>query len=192
MIPASDLTLNQKAVLLSLAALPPRYQHDRVFFEKFLFLVTKSDPEELPAIDSGFEAWKIGPYNEYVDEILGDLQDFQAVTPDRMELTAEGRAAAAALVHDPEAKRVHSIVEQLSSALESMDVDDLLFTVYKLFPEFASRSEIKERIHSRRLEHIHVPVSKIPDRKALILESDKGTKVRVLKEGHRIVISSPT
>jgi hypothetical protein len=188
MVDAQDLTVNQKAVLLSLAALPPRFSHDRVYFEKVLFLLAKSDPVDLADIDATFEPWKIGPYNEYVDEVLTGLQDFGVVRGDRMALTPAGEAVAAALSKDPEVVRMRENLSTIVSAIGSFSVDDLLYLVYELYPEFAGKSEVRESARSEKLEHFSVQANKVPEGETISVQSDKGGRLKVRREKDRLLI----
>ena len=192
MIGPRDLTLNQKAVLLSLAGLPSRYRHDRVYFEKVLFLLAKSDPKDLPDIDATFESWKFGPYNEYVDEVLTGLQEFGAIRGDQMELTPEGRTLASSLSSDAESARLRANLANILSAVDSLSVDDLLYVVYRLYPEFTKNSEIKDAVRSKTLEHFTIKPDRVIAGETLSVESDKGGKLKVRREGDRLQILPST
>lgn len=186
MIEPEDLTVNQKAVLLTLANLPRRYQHDRRFFEKILFLLTKAQPEALEDIDQTFEGYKMGPYSEFVDELNHNLEDLGLAK--KMDLTPEGRALAPKLEHEADLMQVVTSLKQTLELTKDFDVNDLLYLVYRLYPEFAKESEYPEEARSHRLEHFSVPISTIKEGGTLTVTSDKGSSISVERRGGKLVL----
>lgn len=186
MIEPDDLTVNQKAVLLTLASLPKRYQHDRRFFEKILFLLTKAQPEILADLDQTFEGYKMGPYSEFVDELNHNLEDMGLAR--RMDLTPEGRALAPKLELEEDLLQVVRSLKQTLDLTKEFDVNDLLYLVYRLYPEFARDSEYPEEARSQRLEHYSVPVSNVREGESLTVSSDKGSSLSVERRGGRLYL----
>ncbi len=186
MLSPKDLTLNQKAVLLTLSRLPREFATDRVYFEKILFLLTKTQPDLLFDLDATFEAYKIGPYNEYVDEILGDLHNYSLA--EGMAITPTGRQVAQTLSADPELAEVPASLESILDAVQelNLDVNDLLYTVYNLYPEYTGLSEHRAEARSSKLQHFTIPLPE--GERPVTIFSDKGGKVNVRKAGDRVVL----
>ena len=187
MFDPDDLTIGQKAVLLTLAKLPTGHRTDRRYFEKILFLLVKSQPKTLEDIEETFEGYKMGPYSEFVDELNHNLEDFGLAK--RMELTSTGRALAPKLEADPS---LAPIVESLNETLRvtrQFDVNDLLYFVYRLYPEFAQESEFPEEARSRHLEHFTVPVGTLPEGGSVTITSDKGSTLNVRRTNGKLVLT---
>jgi len=183
----ADLTINQKAVLLTLSKLPPQSRHDRRFFEKLLFLVTKAQPELLEDIEDTFEGYRMGPYSEFVDELSHHLEDFGLIK--RMDLTGEGRTVAQKLAHDREIAPVLESLDETLNLARDFDVNDLLYLVYKLYPPLAERSEFPEEARSDKLEHFSIPVSRLAEGQSITVSSDKGGSVNATLRNGRLVLT---
>lgn len=180
----SDLTINQKAVLATLSKLPYRYRRDRRFFEKILFLVTKSQPEVLEDIEATFEGYKMGPYNEFVDELNHHLEDYGLLQ--RMDVTPEGARVAKELESDEELNPVLKSLRETLDLTRDFNVNDLLYFVYSLYPDFARNSQFPEEARSEKLEHFTIAVSKLAEGQSLTVTSDKGSTLSVTLRGGKI------
>lgn len=183
----ADLSFNQKVILLTLEALPSTSKADRLYFEKFLFVMTKRDPALFEDINETFEAHKAGPYNEYVDEVLQGLGDHGLLKG--QEPTLEGANLARSLRGDREVAPVVHRLAEMADVLRGFSVDDLLYLTYRLYPEFAVASKIQHRIRSETLESFSIHLAQIPDGGELVVGSDKGSRIRVARRGQAVTIT---
>ncbi len=187
MVNKDDLTIDQKAVLLSLASLNKKYSRSRIYFEKFLFLLTKSLPDLLEDLNNTFEAYKMGPYNEYADEIIEGLRDLHLLEPDN-QLSEEGEMVVQELRNDKESQPILNKIHELKEILDDINVDDILFLTYKLYPDYASQSVITDKVRSDKLEAYKIDLSNLREGQILSVKSDKGNSIKVKREGNRLVI----
>ena len=187
MVNKDDLTIDKKAVLLSLASLDKKNSHYRIYFEKFLFLLTKSLPDILEDLNDTFEAYKMGPYNEYADEIIDGLQDYNLMTSNK-DLSEEGRRLVQELRNDPDSQPIVNKIQELNETLVNLDEDDLLYLTYNLYPDYAVQSIISEKAKSDKLEAFKLNVDNLKEGQVLSVRSDKGNNIKVKKEGNKLVI----
>lgn len=182
-----DLTVEQKAVLLSVGLLDSKNTFNRVYFEKFLFLLTKSLPDILESLNDTFEAYKLGPYNEYADEVIDGLQDYSLMTSWK-DLSEEGQEMVRELSQDKESQPIIGKIHELNYTLSGLNVDDLLYLTYNLYPDYASQSAIAGRVGSDKLETFKLSINHLKEGQISSIKSDKGNDIRVKKEGSRLVI----
>ena len=187
MITKNDLTTDQKAVLLSLASLDNKNSQYRIYFEKFLFLLTKSLPDVLEDLNDTFEAYKLGPYNEYADEIVDGLRDYNLMTSEK-DLSEEGKRLANELRNDKECQPIISKIQELNETLTELNVNDLLYLTYRLYPDYASQSVIAENVKSDKLETFKLNVDNLKEGQVLSVRSDKGNDIKVKKDGNKLII----
>jgi hypothetical protein len=186
----TDLDSSQKAVLLALANVPETHRRERLYFEKLLFLLTKTVRDELPDLDQSFEAYKFGMYSEYADEII---QRFETLgLTEEYDIRPAGKTLAVEVSKDPGSKL---LVEGLSRVLKfvaGLDTPDLLYAAYRLYPELTTESEIAGRVRSSRLEHFSIAPNAIKDGETTTAFSDKGNPVKVTRRGRQLMIELPT
>lgn len=186
---ATDLDNAQKAVLLALANTPESHSQERLYFEKLLFLLTKADRDELQDLDQSFEAYRLGMYSEYADEIL---QRFDAMgLAENNKIRPSGKKLADEIVRDPNSRRLAEGLSKVMKFAVGLDTPDLLYAAYRLYPELTSKSEISERVHSDKLEHFSIAPSSLSDGETTTAVSDKGNQVRVTRHGRRLEIETP-
>lgn len=185
---SEDLTTDQKAVLLVLSSIPKKYKKSRVYFEKFLFLVTKNFPEKLDYLDSTFESYKYGPYNEYAEEVLDSLKDFGLIDKSN-DFSPKGMEIFEAIKMETEIKALANKVEGLSEMLKDMNIDDILYVTYNLYPDFTDKSLIRSKIKSDKMETFKVDVSKFKNHSEIVIRSDKGSSVKMRKVDSRLEIT---
>ena len=187
MVNKDDLTIDQKAVLLSLASLDKKNSRYRIYFEKFLFLLTKSLPDILEDLNGTFEAYKMGPYNEYADEIIDGLQDYNLVKSNN-ELSEDGKRLVKELRNDQESKPIFNKIQELNETLKNLDVNDILYLTYNLYPDYAAQSTISEKVTSDKLESFKLNVNDFKEDQILSVRSDKGNDIKIKREGNKLII----
>ena len=188
----SSLSDNEKAILLTVASLPREYAMDRLFFEKALFLLTRTGLDELDLLADSFEAYEKGPYSPMADDTLLRLGDLKLLQKGTMVITPEGSRLARELESDPEFQRVVDSSRAMWGVLrdQKFSRNDLLYLVYRLYPEYAAASTMKpEDTHSDRLEHFTVREEGVPEGGALVIRSDKGNRLSVSKRNGRLMLS---
>lgn len=121
---------------------------------KEAFLLEK---EMLP--DLGLEAqsfnffpWNQGPYSKELAETVNELADegYLSITEEedrrRFKLTEKGKEAAEQLVDEKLDAGVKRVLKTRRKGWDQLGYTGLLRRVYQMYPEFTSRSEIKEDI----------------------------------------------
>lgn len=187
MVNKDDLTIDQKAVLLTLESLDKKNSRYRIYFEKFLFLLAKSLPDILEDLNDTFEAYKMGPYNEYADEIIDGLRDYNLMMSDK-DLSEEGRKLAQDLKHDPGSQPIVNKIHELNETLNDLNVDDLLYLTYNLYPDYATQSIISEKVKSDKLETFKLNIDNLKEGQVISVRSDKGNLIKMKKEGNKLVL----
>lgn len=186
------LSENEKTVLLTLASLPPEYATDRIYFEKALFLLTRSGVDELDVLADSFEAYDRGPYSPLADDTLLRLGDLKLLRKGTMSITPDGTKLARDLLGDPGFKRVVEASTSMWSVLRAQRFSrrDLLYLVYSLYPDYAKASKMKpDEVASDRMEHFTIREADVPDGNYAVFQSDKGNSVKVAKKDGRLVMS---
>jgi hypothetical protein len=183
----SDLTETQKAVVATIAGLPRTHQSNRVLFEKVLFLLAKSVPEELPDLEESFHPYKFGPYSEFVDEQILQLGDLGLLKD--TALAPAGRELAAMLTREPSFLPIASALARVLDAIEGFSVDDVLFLVYRLYPDFTTESEIRDRVRSPVLAHFSVDLDRVSEGQSMTVTSDKGISLNVRRKGGKLELT---
>ena len=181
-----DLSFNQKVILRVLEALPPKSKGDRMFFEKFLFVLSKINSTLFQDICDTFEPHHAGPYNEYVDEVIQGLSDRDLIQ--HQELTRSGVELVEKLRDDPEFVPALAEISELEELLRGFNLDDVLYLAYKLYPDYAVVSKIQQHVRSDTLESYEIPLAAMADDEELIFESDKGSRIKVVKKGRTVSI----
>ena len=187
MVNRDDLTINQKAVLIALSSLNEKGLHNRIYFEKFLFLLSKSLPDLLEDLADTFDAYKMGPYNEYADEIIDGLKNYNLMSSST-ELSEEGKKLAEELKGDKEILPVIKKTNELDETLKGFNVDDILFLVYNLYPDYTTQSQISNNVKSHKLEAFKFNINNIDNGNIATVTSDKGHKIKVRRIGDELVI----
>ncbi len=185
---AKDLTIDQKAVLLVISGLPKKFKESRVYFEKFLFLVTKNFPDKLDYLDGTFESYKYGPYNEYSEELLDSLRDFSLIDKSN-NLSSKGKQIFSEIKKENEIRPLANAVEDLSELLKDFNIDDVLYLTYNLYPDFTDKSLILGKIRSEKMETFKVVVSKIKEGDEIVIHSDKGNTFKLRRVDSGLEIS---
>lgn len=129
----------------------------RTRFEKLVFLVQKQVIEERKSSLSDdlyhFRPLHFGPFSEEVFDDFSALQvlNLASVSGDGSEdqvfsITDRGKRALERLLDaNPVAGRVFSEVEKLKKTYGKLDLNALVGSVYRTYPEFTSRSIIRDR-----------------------------------------------
>ena len=185
MVNSDDLLNDQKATLLVFSTIPDKYRKSRIFVEKFLFLLAKTLPEKLEYFDSNFEPYKFGPYNEYADEVVDSLRDFGLID-EFNDLTPQGEAIAEEIRGEEEIKPIVSALNELSNSTKNLDIDDIVYLTYNLYPDFTDKSIIKNKVRSNKLQAFKIDLKQLSENKEIVLHSDKGGSVRLKKIGTRL------
>ncbi len=191
-ISPAGLSENEKAILLTVASLPLEYATDRIYFEKALFLLTRSGLDELDVLADSFEAYDMGPYSPLADDTLLRLGDLKILQRGTMALTPEGARLARDVAEDPAFQRVTEASKSLWEVLRSQRFSrkDILYLVYSLYPSYAEASKLSsDDVASERMEHFTIPEAGVPEDGSAIFRSDKGNAVKVTKKDGRLVVS---
>jgi hypothetical protein len=191
-VSAEGLTESEKAILLTLASLPAEFATDRVYFEKALFLLSRSGVDDLDDLADTFEAYDMGPYSPAADDTLLRMGDLKLVDKGTMSITDEGRRVATTLREDPSFRRVVEASDRLWEVLkgERFGRNDLLYLVYALYPEYAKASKLSlsERASSR-LEHFTIGEKDVPEGGVTVFSSDKGNAIKVSRKDGRLELA---
>jgi len=182
-----DLTYDQKVVLdvvYRAGDSKKIARMSKVKFEKILFLLSKRYPQKLEFINSSFDAYAMGAYSEYIDDVLDSLSDYGLIQ-DHKELTDLGKKIVTQiLAKEPTLKEIDHTLNEFLDFASSITDEDFLYIVYNLFPDYASKSYIKERVHSNRFESFRIDLGTNDKTSKNIIEitSDKGNTIKVKLE----------
>jgi hypothetical protein len=188
MIDSKDLTIDQKAVLLVFSNIPRKFKKSRTYLEKFLFLLVKAFPEMLDYFDSTFESYKYGPYNEYAEEVFDSLKDYRLID-DSYEFTSAGKKIVEEVKKERETNPLVLRVEEFSDLLKDLDIDDILYLTYNLYPDFTDKSVIRDKVRSSKLESFKVNIKELEGEKEIIVHSDKGSRIKLKKVSSRLEVT---
>jgi hypothetical protein len=188
-IKSSDLTTEQKVILDAVYRIDTSRNNynnvDKVKFEKILFLLSKKFPDELDYLNETFDAYAMGPYNEYLDDVMDSLLDLRLVK-DYKTITEDGKRVLEGLNFRKAERKIDQALKELVVFSANLSTDDLLYIVYKLYPSYAEKSNIWHRINSDKFETIEIPVENITqnDTRTIHIKSDRGNTVKVtIKDG---------
>lgn len=176
----SDLKVRQEILLLSIRVMAVNdIPLDPLSVQKMAFLVTKLLPDKLEDYDRDYIPFDLGPYSELVETDIVRMQDL-SLLPGNLENKAAFKSEAARAIEKIETtdKSIQEVVNLIAS-FKGFSRDDLVYTVYNLYPEYASGSKIRSRVKSRRLESISIDMGDLSNQKGMEIVTDKGRKVRV-------------
>jgi uncharacterized protein YwgA len=153
MIP-SDLNNDEKLVLITVYRREQeinkkaQYKKDicRLKFDNVLFLVLKKYHKEFEYLSNSFEPDTVGPYSEYLDEMLYSLSDYGLIE-NYKKLTEQGKEIAKQILNKYSVfKEIDNILTKLFNFISSIDDTKLLYMLYNLYPEYFFKSYIKDRM----------------------------------------------
>lgn len=180
----SELSMNQRAILLALDKVPPTRSGERLYLEKLLFLIAKSDQDELRDLGDSFEPYKFGMYSEFADEILNGLEAIGLSEDSR--ILEPGRAVALKIRSDPESRELVETADAVARFAEGLETEDLVYLTYRLYPELTKKSEIAGRVESKTLEHFSIAIRDLQEDTPVTIQSDKGGRVVATRRGHTL------
>jgi predicted HTH domain antitoxin len=139
-----ELSIVEKYILMLL------YAHEgkckgKLWLQKEMFELAKVFKDLAEELD--FDAFDYGPYSEALAE-YNDMLENSGFIKD-LSLTDKGYEVAKQLWENFKDKE---IIKATSEFLESLDEDELLLYVYVTSPEYAEKSDVKEKIMRKRKE----------------------------------------
>jgi predicted HTH domain antitoxin len=139
-----ELSIVEKYILMLL------YAHEgkckgKLWLQKEMFELAKVFKDLAEELD--FAAFDYGPYSEALAE-YNDMLENSGFIKD-LSLTDKGYEVAKQLWENFKDKE---IIKATSEFLESLDEDELLLYVYVTSPEYAEKSDVKEKIMRKRKE----------------------------------------
>ncbi|MBX8636169.1 MAG: hypothetical protein KIS30_04155 [Thermoplasmata archaeon] len=185
---ASEIDLNdrQKILLLSIDAMRRNgLPMDPMSVQKMVFLVTKLMPERLKDYDNDYLPYDFGPYSELVETDVARMQDLGLLNGDLQVDSTFNEMKHEISRKDIELDEIASLV----SSFKDFDRDDLVYVVYKLYPDYTVGSKIKSYVRSKKLESMSFDAEGLRKEKKLEIVTDKGRKVKVELVDGRIILS---
>ncbi len=140
----------EEYIMFLLYAPPRQGVASQLHLQKELFVLSRG-LEKLRE-KAELKGYKKGPYSELVDDALSALRDYrlvEVVHGGRISLTSEGLAKVSseweALPPD-----FRDLLSRVKGFLEELNQEELLLYIYVNYPEYVEKSDVFDRIMSRR------------------------------------------
>ena len=104
------------------------------------------------------------------------------------ELSEDGKRLVKELRNDQESKPIFNKIQELNETLKNLDVNDILYLTYNLYPDYAAQSTISEKVTSDKLESFKLNVNDFKEDQILSVRSDKGNDIKIKREGNKLII----
>ena len=148
----NDLEPVEKYLFLLLYAKGPKKSlneaiRGNLWLQKEVFLISKNVEELAPE----FEAYRLGPFSEALDESLDQLitSDYVQRTREGLKLTKHGQEVAEEVWKNAD-KKTKQIIEDAKSLLNDMTNNEVLVFIYSTFEDMTKDSEIKDTVERNR------------------------------------------
>lgn len=171
MVSENDLTDEQKAVLFIINKLTERFAIDNLYIQKAVFLISKILPDTVAIYD--YEPHNFGMFSPEVESIIKREQDLNLIRD--LEITDIGKNVIEKISNTERMKEIN----QIFLDIEGLGKEDVLYLLYKLYPEFTINSKIKERVDSYRLQSAIIPTGDLKDGQEIVIKTDKGNFIKV-------------
>lgn len=184
MVSEADLNERQKILLLSIDTMRSNgLPLDPLSVQKMVFLVAKLLPERLKEYNNDYFPYDLGPYSEMVETDIVRMQDLGMLDSNlNVDSSSSGIVRNVKLDGD-----LRDVVDLVSS-FKGFDRDDLVYVVYRLYPDYTTDSKIKSRVRSRKLEAMSFDTEGLRNEKQLEIVTDKGRKVKVELVDGKIIL----
>lgn len=173
MVDAEDLTTSQRAILFIVAKLGERFAIDKLYVQKAVFLISKLAPDSIPIFD--YEPNKMGMYSPDVNLTLQREQDLGLI--EGLKITTEGQGIIKQIHNTPNIKQI----EEVFTSISDLGRFDILYLLYKLYPEFTVNSKISEQVESYKLQSLTIDVTELKEGQTTTLKTDKGNIITIKK-----------
>ncbi len=180
MVSENDLTDEQKAVLFIISKITDRFAVDNLYIQKAVFLISKILPESVAIYD--YEPHNFGMFSPEVESIIKREQDLNLMKD--LEITDVGKSVVEKISNTAGISKIN----QVFADIENLGKEDVLYLLYKLYPEYTVNSTIKERVDSYRLQSAVIPAGELTEGQEMVIKTDKGNfiKVKRIKDTIRI------
>lgn len=182
-----DLTDNQKIILLALDDLDNKSKINNLYIQKMFFLVTKLMPDKLSEFNNDYQAYDLGPYSDLLAEYLHYLTDLGFVDKEQQTLTNKARAIIPKIKHG--FRKETNALGDFINDLKPLNDGELLYLVYRLYPEYTTGSKISSMVKSKLFQAFTIKVTSLKENNEIVVKTDKGNLIKVKKEGKVIKIS---
>lgn len=183
-----NFTEEQKVILYTLGLLERNNRMlDLTSLQKILFLVTKNFPEMLYIYNEDYEPFDFGPYSELLERDVARLQDLNVV--DKNLIVKEENKGLLIEYEKTNRKESANIAEFLDGFMD-LSRDDLLYVVYKLYPEYTTKSRIAKKIRSEKYDSYNIDFDELKIKGSMTIVTEKGTMIMVKLIDDRIVITT--
>lgn len=180
MVNENDLTDEQKAVLFIISKLTDRFAVDNLYIQKAVFLISKILPDSVAIYD--YEPHNFGMFSPEVESIIKREQDLSLMND--LKITDIGKEIIKKISNTENIRKI----DQIFSDIEGLGREDVLYLLYKLYPEYTVNSTIKERVDSYRLQSAVIPTNELKEGQEMVIKTDKGNFIRVKRSGNTIKI----
>lgn len=180
MISDKDLTDEQKAVLFIVNKLAEKFSVDKLYIQKVVFLMSKILPDIVTIYE--YEPYKFGMFSSEVELIIRREQDLNLMKD--LNITETGKEVVASISKTEEMQQINQVFADIAG----LGKEDILYLLYKLYPEFTTKSTIKERVDSYKLQSATIPTGHLKDGQDMTIKTDKGNFIKVKKENGVIKI----
>lgn len=185
-----NLTEEQKVTLYTLGLIEKNNRNlDLTSLQKILFLVTKNFPDKLSTYDEDFEPFDFGPYSELLERDVARLQDLDVV--DKNLVIKDDSKSLLTEFEKVNGKESTDIAEFLDGFLD-LSRDDLLYVVYKLYPEYTTKSKILKKIRSTEYDAYNIDFDELKKNGSMTLVTEKGKKIMVKLVDEKIIVTPLT
>lgn len=181
MVELSDLNKQEHFLLGIIKIFSKNFKLNGTIIQKLTFLANKYIDK--PYIYD-YEPNNFGPYSEDVATTLSYDKE-RGFINENYSLTDKGEILGTKIINFglPEKDKII----ELSMGLQGLSNDDIIYLVYKLYPEFTSESKIKYKVDSHILESFEIDIKKLSDNEIKI-KGDKNHFIKVKKNNNNVII----
>lgn len=174
------MTKAQKVLLFIIDELQGRFSLDKLYIQKFAFLVSKLKPDLLGIYD--FEPYRLGMFSGSLESVLERDKELGLIGAD-LRLTQEGKELLQKMKRTDE----HKELDEIFLAVEQLSKEDILYLLYNLYPEFAEKSELKGMVKSFKFQSVTLDLDKLEEGESVV-KTDKGNNLIVRRNKDKLSI----
>lgn len=183
-----NLTVDQRNLMYSLYLLNKENATlDSTSLQKFMFLITKNFPEIFRDYNQDYEPYDFGPYSEDVEHDASRLQNMRLLD-NRLKVPEASSELIKQIERSDE--ELYASLEEYVRGMGQIGRDDLLYIVYRLYPDYTSRSRISHRIKSKNYETSVIDLELLKREKEIRVTTDRMNTLIVKLVNDRIRVSA--